>query len=65
MCGLRDRKYCSMRREGAFGVFPQVTYLCLSDLLELILYMPFPSYDKMASTNAQFYGLVAQTTPST
>lgn len=47
MCGLRDRKCCSLRREGAFGVFPQVTSLCLSDLLQLILYMPLLSYDKM------------------
>lgn len=40
-------------------MFAQVTYL-----LELVLYMLLPSYDKMACTNAQYYGLVAQTTPS-
>ena len=41
-----------------------MTYLCLPDLLELVLYMLLPSHDKMGCPNAQYYGLVAQTTPN-
>ena len=51
------------QERGAFRVFAQVTYLRLLELLELI-YVPLPFNDEIATANAQFYGLVAQTTLS-
>lgn len=49
------------QESGAFEVFAQVTYLSLLEPLELI-YVPLPFSDEIATANAQFYGLVAQTT---
>lgn len=49
------------QERGAFEIFAQVTYLSLLELLELI-YVPLPFNGEIVTANAQFYGLVAQTT---
>ena len=59
----REEAMQDEQERGAFEVLAQETYLSLLELLELI-YVPLPFNDEIATMNAQFYGLVAQTTLS-